>query len=350
MRAGARPVRDGESMTTDTLVRDAATQFSDRMAALARRVVPGATGVEALVRLSGGASQETWAFSASTPKGPVPLILRRAPGGMQLMSGIGLDTEAELMRRAGAAGVPSPNVRHVLEEADGIGVGFVMDRVDGETLGQKIVRGPQFEAVRPQLAGMCGEIAAKIHRMPREGLDRVVFKSPAQQIDDIEAGYRAENWPRPIFELAFRWLRDRIPETAPETVLVHGDYRNGNIIFGPEGPRAVLDWELTHFGDPMEDLAWMCVPSWRFGEMDKPAGGFGTREELFAGYERAGGKVDEKREAFWEVFGALKWGLICSGATPRFRAGATKAVEPPVIARRASETEIDLMRMIAPRS
>ena len=104
--------------------------------------------------------------------------------------------------------------------------------------------------------------------------------------------YRSFNWPRPVFELALRWLADHDPGPSKEVTLVHGDFRHGNLIIGPDGVRAVLDWELAHLGDPMEDLGWICVNSWRFGEIDKPVGGFGSREELFAGYEEGGRKVD----------------------------------------------------------
>ena len=113
-----------------------------------------------------------------------------------------------------------------------------------------------------------------------------------KEIADLEREYRSFDWPRPVFELALRWLRDHDPGPPSEVTLVHGDFRHGNLIIGPDGVRAVLDWELAHFGDPMEDLGWICVNSWRFGEIDKPVGGFGSREELFAGYEEAGRKVD----------------------------------------------------------
>ncbi len=66
-------------------------------------------------------------------------------------------------------------------------------------------------------------------------------------------------------------------------------------------------------------LGWICVNSWRFGEIDKPVGGFGTREELFAGYEAAGRRVDPHRVMFWEVMGTLRWGLMCCGMMQRFR-------------------------------
>jgi aminoglycoside phosphotransferase (APT) family kinase protein len=113
--------------------------------------------------------------------------------------------------------------------------------------------------------------------------------------------------------------------------------------------RAVLDWELAHFGDPMEDLGWICVNSWRFGEIDKPVGGFGTREELFAGYEAAGRRVDAERVKFWEVMGTLRWGVMCCGMMQRFRSGPDHSMERAMIGRRSSETEIDLLRLLAPR-
>jgi aminoglycoside phosphotransferase (APT) family kinase protein len=131
--------------------------------------------------------------------------------------------------------------------------------------------------------------------------------------------------------------------------LVHGDFRNGNLMIGPDGIRALLDWELTHLGDPMEDLAWLCVNSWRFGQIDQPVGGFGNREELYAGYEAAGGRVDEPRVHFWEVLGSLKWGIMCQMGAADFVSGVDLSVERAAIGRRASETEIDLLRLLMPR-
>ena len=113
-----------------------------------------------------------------------------------------------------------------------------------------------------------------------------------KEIADLEREYRCYDWPRPVFELALRWLRERDPGPPPEVTLVHGDFRHGNFIIGPDGVRAVLDWELAHLGDPMEDLGWICVNSWRFGAIDHPVGGFGPREELFAGYQAAGRRAD----------------------------------------------------------
>ena len=182
-------------------------------------------------------------------------------------------------------------------------------RIEGETIARKILRDEQFAKARPLLARQLGEVAAGIHGLPtRRNCRSCAAMTAASEIADLEREYRSFNWPRPVFELALRWLRERDPGPSQEVTLVHGDFRHGNLIIGPDGVRAVLDWELAHLGDPMEDLGWICINSWRFGEIDKPVGGFGSREELFAGYEAAGRSVDPDRVMFWEVMGTLALG------------------------------------------
>ena len=312
---------------------------------------PGATGVTGAAKLSGGASQETWSFDIVHPDGKVGAILRRAPQGYGAAPtrAAGLDAEARLMQLAHDAGVPSPRVMHLLEPEDGLGAGFIMARIEGETIARKILRDDAFANARPLLAHQLGKVAAGIHGLPRAELPKLREMSAAKEIAEIGREYRSSNWPRPVFELALRWLSDHDPGPSDEVTLVHGDFRHGNLIIGPDGVRAVLDWELAHLGDPMEDLGWICVNSWRFGEIDKPVGGFGSREDLFAGYEAAGRKVDPARVKFWEVMGTLRWGVMCCGMMQRFRIGPDHSMERAMIGRRASETEIDLLRLLAPR-
>jgi aminoglycoside phosphotransferase (APT) family kinase protein len=314
---------------------------------------PGATGVAGAVRLSGGASQETWSFDIVHPDGNIGAILRRAPSGYGAAPerAAGLNAEAALMQLAHEARVPSPRVLHVLQPQDELGTGFIMQRVEGETIPRKILRDEQFARARPLLARRLGEVLAAIHGLALPQLPELRRMTAAKEIAELERDYRSFNWPRPVFELALRWLRDRDPGPSAEVTLVHGDFRHGNLIIGPDGLRAVLDWELAHTGDPMEDLGWICVNSWRFGEIDKPVGGFGSREELFAGYEKAGRRrVDPDRVTFWEVMGTLRWGVMCCGMMQRFRSGPEHSVERAMIGRRASETEIDLLRLLAPRT
>jgi aminoglycoside phosphotransferase (APT) family kinase protein len=313
---------------------------------------PGATGVTGLVRLSGGASQETWSFDIVRMSGNLGAILRRAPTGYGAAPtrAAGLNVEAGLMQLAHDAGVPSPRVLHVLEPRDDLGTGFIMDRVEGETIPRKILRDQQFANVRPRLAHQLGGILATIHRLPPAQLPELRRMTAAGEIAELERDYRGFDWSRPVFELALRWLCDHDPGPSGDVTLVHGDFRHGNLMIGPDGVRAVLDWELAHLGDPMEDLGWICVNSWRFGCIDNPVGGFGSREDLFDGYAGAGGRpVDPVRVMFWEVMGTLRWGVMCCGMMQRFRAGPEHSIERAMIGRRASETEIDLLRLLAPR-
>ena len=316
-----------------------------------QRWCSGATAVTGTAKLSGGASQETWRFDIVHPSGAIGAILRRSPKGYGAAPtrAAGLSAEAQLMQLAYEAGVPSPRVMHVLTPEDDLGTGFIMQRVEGETIARKILRDDEFAAARPLLARQIGGILAGLHQLPRDKLPELRSRGTTQEISDFERDYRSLSWPKPVFALALRWLRDHDPGPSIETTLVHGDFRNGNLIIGPDGVRAVLDWELAHLGDPMEDLGWVCVNSWRFGEIDKPVGGFGSREELFAGYEAAGRKVDAARVRFWEVMGTLRWGIMCGGMMQRFRQGPDHSMERAMIGRRASETEIDLLRLLSPR-
>ena len=318
------------------------------LAALAQRLRPGARTISGLTRLSGGATQEIWRFDLDTTDGPQPLIMRRAPGGDRRSPvGVGLDVEAQLIAAARASGVSAPEVLHLLAPEDGLGQGFIMEFVAGETLGGRIVKAASLAGARETLAYSCGQILARIHAIDPRKFPSLAHQSPADLIEQWHAAYRRDSVCRPVFDLAFHELSASCPTPPVKARLVHGDFRNGNLMIGPEGLRAVLDWELAHIGDPMEDLGWLCVNSWRFGRIEKPVGGFGEYADLYAGYEAAGGSpVNREMAAWWEMFGTLRWGVMCAGALAAFRS-VDATVERAMIARRTSETEIDLLRLMA---
>jgi aminoglycoside phosphotransferase (APT) family kinase protein len=304
---------------------------------LTAKIVPNST-VEGLLRLSGGATQEIWRFDAVSAAGRHAMILRRTPR---------INIEARLLRAASAQNVPVPPVRHVLVPEDGLGSGFVMDFVEGETLGGRIVKSQTFAQARETLGRQCGEILAKVHSIDPAQFPSLPSSSPRELLKQWEDTYHSTHWPRPVFVCAFRWLHASCPPPPARPCLVHGDFRNGNLIIGAAGVRAVLDWELAHIGDPMEDIGWICVNSWRFGRVDKIVGGFAELADLIAGYHAAGGapiRVEECK--WWEAFGTLRWGVMCATMTQMFRK-TDPTVERAAIARRASETEIDLLRLMA---
>jgi aminoglycoside phosphotransferase (APT) family kinase protein len=334
-------------MSSDTTPATTVADLEPGLSALAARLAPGGQ-MRGLRRLTAGATQEVWRFELVEGERETPLILRRAPGGTRVSeTAIGLEVEAQLLAAAATRGVPVPAVRHVLASEDGLGHGFLMEFVEGETLGGRIVRSEALASAREFLARQCGEVLAKLHTMDPDDFPMLRRQTPAELVEQYYTAYRASNWPRPVFEMAFRWLRAHCPPDPSEMKLVHGDFRNGNLMIGPDGVRAVLDWEIAHVGDPMEDLGWICANCWRFGAIDKPVGGFGQREDLWAGYEAAGGAPVQRAHAhWWEVYGSMRWGVMCSGMAASFRS-ADPSVERGVIARRTSENEIDLLRLLA---
>jgi aminoglycoside phosphotransferase (APT) family kinase protein len=319
------------------------------LAVVASRHLGEPVTIEGLRRLSGGASRETWSFDAVGTDGTlIGLVLRRDPGANTIGSS-DRDTEFELVRAAGAAGVPAPGVRFLLRPDDEIGAGFVMDRVEGETIPRKILRDDQYATARAGLARRCGEIAARIHAVDVATLPALPVQGPLDQVAQYRALLDGFRQPHPVFELALRWLEANAPELPDRPALVHGDFRNGNFIVGPEGIRSVLDWELAHLGDPVEDLGWLCVKSWRFGNVDERAGGFGSVDDLLAGYRAGGGDdVDLEDLRYWETMGTLKWGAICELQCFTHLNGLVRSVELAVLGRRVCETEWDLLDLLAP--
>lgn len=321
-------------------------EIAAALAALAPQWVPGATGVADLALLSGGASYETWALTLTGAD--AALIVRREPEAARTGErGIGLRAEAAAIARAAEAGVPVPRIHALLSGAEGIGEALVMDRVAGETLARRIHREPRFAPARARFAADMGAILAAIHRAPHADLP-LAHLGAAATLDRLEARHRDFGTPRPVFELAFRWLRERMPApVAP--AFVHGDIRLGNILFAETGIAAVLDWELAHIGDPHEDLGWLTMLSWRF-DAPLPVGGLCEREALWAAYEAAGGgPVEPRRARWWETLAALRWGIIIEEMADWVAKGIDTSVERHVIARRASETEFALLSDIAGR-
>jgi aminoglycoside phosphotransferase (APT) family kinase protein len=334
---------------------DSAAELAAGLGGLLPRVLPGVRGIERLGRLSAGATLQTWAFDAVGEGAPQPLILRRSPGGLRGAESLALADEAALLRALAAA---SPRLRavlaevvHVLQPAEGLGDGFVMRRVAGETIPRKIQRDEDFAVARQRLVAQLGGTLGAIHGADIAALPALPRRDLQQTLHKLEARCAALQRPNAVFAHALRWLKDHRPDTAGEYfALVHGDYRLGNVIVTPDGLAAVLDWEIAHLGDPAEDLAWITLPPWRFGRIHQPVAGLGTREQLFRAYEAATGwRVDQERVRWWQAAGSLRWGLGCAGMREWFDSGRDPSVERGMIARRVSENEIDLLRLIAPR-
>ncbi len=337
------------------MIRDPAELSESLSRFIAREGGFSNVSIENLRRMPGGASREIWSFDAKLEaEGKMArraLVLRRDPGASRI------DTnrreEFLVLRAAYQEKVPVPEVLWMSEDPAILGAAFfIMERVEGETVARRLLRDKTYAQARLVMPEQLATILARIHTIDakRHNLDFLSRPQGAAARAEVlryqQTFARIALEPHPAFELTFRWLLERLPQSSKQT-LVHGDYRIGNVIFGPEGVRSILDWELAHIGDPLEDIGWMCVRAWRFGEDAKPVGGLCQREEFFEAYEKASGmQVDIESARFWEVFGNLRWGIITISQARTYLDGHVPSVELASIGRRTAETELELLNLI----
>jgi len=321
--------------------------------AVARHI--GAPGtIHDLQRLTGGANKTTWSFDADVAGERAQFILQlasaRANDADNPLAGVSphltADEDARLMIAAVKAGVPAPRVRAILQPDDGLGGGYVTERVAGETLATRILRDERFAGARATMAKQCGTILAAIHRIPVAEVPFLMKLTPAEHIAAQRRIIEYFDFHLPALELGLKWAEKNVPRNARHTV-VHGDFRAGNFIVREDGIRCVLDWEIGQSGDPMQDLGWVCVKTWRFGGK-KPVGGFGTREDLFEAYEKASGEsVDPAHVRFWEAYGSVRWGIGC--LSMGLRGMEEVGIERCAIGRRIEEPLWDFFNLIEGR-
>ena len=319
--------------------------LSERLAPLIAR----STGwddprVENFARLSGGSSRDTWTLEAVEGNGQRhPLILQRKRS-LVVDAWIETAVEAKLLQVARSAGVPTAELLAWSADSQELELPFLLlKRIDGETIPQRILRDDRYQPARTKLARQYGEALGVIQSIDP---NNVAGLKPQDALEHFRQMLDQVGKPSPAIELGFRWLSaNRPPATKP--VVVHGDYRNGNGIVDPEkGLRAVIDWELAHLGDPLEDLAWFCIRAWRFGAAG-PAGGFGSYDQIIDGYEtRSGRSVDRERLRWWQIMATVRWAVICLMQGATHWKGHRRSVELAVTGRRAAEAEFDLMLLL----
>lgn len=310
-------------------------------AGLARLCARVGLGVPSgLTRLTGGAVMESWRFVC----GDEAFVLRRAPS-LAFMEGrpYGHATEAALIEAARAKGVTAPEVVAVLGEADGLGSGFVMRALPGTA-------DPKVILACDDPIGLLCEAArdlARIHSLREADVPAgVPVMDYRAAIADLKAQFIEAGGDRPIIALGLKWLEDNCPPQV-EPVLNHGDYRMGNLLVEGSRLTGVLDWELAHFGDRHEDLAFGCMAVWRFHRYDRPALGLGSIEDYIAAYEaEAGVAIDPARFRFWTIYRTVWWALGCLKMAAQWRSGADRMLERVVISRRTSEQELDLLLLL----
>ena len=302
-------------------------------------------GVERLALLAGGASKEAWAADVRAADGRHELLVRRAGGGVIHSHTLSLEHEYRLVSVAYAAGVRVPRPLAYLEDLAGRPA-FVAERVAGETIGRRIVQRPELAAARAAMPAQLAEELAKIHAIP---LDAVAFLGRAAAgdvVDRVEREFDAADEPHPAIELGIAWARAHPPKARP-AVLNHGDFRVGNFVVGERGLDYVLDWEFGHVGDPLEDVGWPLVRSWRFGADDLRLGGVGRVEPYLERYNALTGRnVSIAELDYWEVVGNLKWAVGSVTQSRRHLSGQERSVELAVLGRLTAEVEYELLDLL----
>jgi aminoglycoside phosphotransferase (APT) family kinase protein len=312
--------------------------------------------VSGIARIAGGASRETWSFDARWRENGATVergfIARRDPPA-SLLDGNN-DLEFELYSALQGSAVPAPRPHWI--ERDGTALErpfFVIERLPGITDARTLVTSPQWESIRPLVTRQKAEILAAIHRFDIDRLPSI--ERPPSPADS--ARHEVERWeqvmrrdtlePQPVLELAFSWMKRHLPPPPARLAVVHGDYRTGNFLYDESGITGILDWEMAHAGDPVEDLGWVVIKSWRWAGDDR-VGGLCSREEFVRLYEEAGGvKVDPAALKFWEVFGNVKFATLFLTGTKAVIQGKTPDLLLAVTAHIQPGLEVELLELIS---
>ena len=297
--------------------------------------------------ITGGANMEMWSFTCADND----YVLRRYRGGVKPDSFVrefDVESEARLIDFAHSAGVTAPEVVDLLQPDDELGLGFVMAKANGVALPQKLFKDPKYANALEDVTDSFGRELALLHASdPAPVTNLLVSLSPADCLARMREDFENSQFKNPVLGTAMHWLEQNLPEADDDLVVLHGDFRMGNVLIDESGLSAVLDWELAHLGYVEEDLAWICMPSWRFGRYHLEAGGVGTREDLFASYERhSDRKVDRQRFEWYLIYSSLKWGLMTAMMARMWRAGEDKNLERILIGTRISEVEADLLLLL----
>jgi aminoglycoside phosphotransferase (APT) family kinase protein len=326
----------------------------DRTAALADWL-SGAAGsrvkIAAMSLLSGGAIQQNWRLDACVDGQPAAWVLR-TDAAATLSHSRSRAEEFALLRAAHAAGVTVAEPLFLCGDVAVTGAPFlIMRRAGGIAAGHRVARGETLGGGREALAAALGRELARIHaiRPPREDLAFLAPPSPdpcARFVADMRGHLDRGGAPRPILEWGLRHLeRTRYP--TDDTVLCHNDYRTGNFMVAEDGIAAILDWEFAAWGDPHEDIGWLCAPCWRFGGPGE-VGGIGSRAAFAAAYEGASGRaIDPARVAWWELAALIRWAVIALAQAERHLSGREPSLELALTGHVVPELELQVMRAVA---
>ncbi len=310
--------------------------------------------IQAMHALAGGASRESWAITLTIADQPHKLVMRKDLPTTMNEDALSRRQEFTLMQAAYDAGVNVAPVRYLCEDNSVLGLPFfLMDFVEGVSIGRKVITAPELAGARDNLPEQMAKQLARIHSIPLNNpaldfLQRPLAGQTAAQttltqtymiLDALGAHV-------PAFEYALRWAESNMPVDAEQT-FIHGDFRIGNLLVDTSGLAAVIDWEFAHVGHPAEEIGYLCMRDWRFGNDHLHAAGLCERERFIRAYEEFSGRaIDRAAADWWEIIGNIRWGIICLAQAQRHLSGAEQSVELASLGRRSAEMQMEALNLI----
>lgn len=305
-----------------------------------------------MIPLAGGASRESWSLTAHINGVPNKMVLRKDYPTQMNEASLTRLQEYRLMARAHETGVKVAKMRFICDDPDVLGLPFfLMDFVDGISVGRQVMKAPELEQARALLPEQLAQQLALIHQIRVDDFDFLPRppqdESPTRAVvDEVYAVLDMLGVKSPTFEFCLRWALNHAP-SVDRITFVHGDFRIGNILVNPNGLSAVIDWEFGHIGDPREELGYICMRDWRFGNDHLHMGGLAPREGFIRAYEQFSGvTIDRSAVDWWEIMGNIRWGVICLAQAQRHLSGADPSVELASLGRRSAEMQLEALRLI----
>jgi aminoglycoside phosphotransferase (APT) family kinase protein len=342
------------------------SEWKDRVETYLEKFYSSKIIISGWEELSGGACQDNIAFVAtkkSEKETESISVVLRTDKSASLLSSLPKFSEFEVATEIYKTGAKIP--KPILYEKDTSILGspfYLMERIQGNANSRFLIKDPSLNLYRKN--GLAKDLAmnlTKIHsilpRDPNLGFSKETFEllgktNPREylesSIESLRTTIQGISEPHPAIEIALNWLEKNYESfLCDELVLVHGDFRTGNFMVSSDGLHGILDFEFAHWGDPSEDIAWLCLRDWRFGKIQKEVGGFADRKEFYDHYQVYSGRtVEPDRIRFWEIVGNLRWAIGSIQQAERHLSGKDTGIELAAIGRRTSEMEFEMIRLL----